>query len=394
MDTYFLLSILREKITNHLNQRQPLGYGLLNGAMGEVIALYAVDKQLENSLTKANEYLDGIINNIPYQPRQSTYCNGLTGVGIGLMLLNDFGFIDLDPQALDTYDRYLSQAMNEFIFDENYDLLHGATGVALYFAKRGSANSETAVNVIRNYVLSLTKILITERNTRGQLITWCKMPSMFTNEWRNISMAHGLAGIVNVLAQIYRSKIMTDDENEKIKGLIITLSSTIIAQRLDIKKYRSAYPSYYKNTSDTNTISRLAWCYGDLGIMASLAIAAQVLHDGQLHNAVQEIIPLETSRRIYADTYVNDACICHGASGIYTFFKHIASSCYTSEAVSNTEQFWRDFILNTPFDRLCYDPINRKYTPQFNILNGYAGIALALVDDKSLIDRILLYEPL
>ena len=39
----------------------------------------------------------------------STYCNGLAGIGIGLILLNEKDFIELEAEALNNFDAYLSK---------------------------------------------------------------------------------------------------------------------------------------------------------------------------------------------------------------------------------------------------------------------------------------------
>lgn len=87
----------------------------------------------------------------------STYCNGLAGIGIGLILLNEKDFIELEAEALNNFDAYLSRAMASFTAQGNFDLLHGATGIALYFTKRSDTAIETSREALTAYITSIKK---------------------------------------------------------------------------------------------------------------------------------------------------------------------------------------------------------------------------------------------
>lgn len=385
-----LLEYLRHNLTDHLTMHYH-DSALLGGSFGEIMALFMLNRQLAIPQDEAERYLDKTIEGLPFNKQIPTYCNGLAGMGIGLMLLNDYDLIDLDDTSLGSFDSYLFRLMETFMADGNYDLLHGATGIALYFVKRGTTATEISRNALTRYIQALDRNLVRENNDADGCI-WCKMKHDFSAEERNISMSHGLAGIVNVLAQIYASGLLPDNENKKTKEIIESLTATILKQRIDFVKYRSSFPSYYKSAEADSRFSRLAWCYGDIGILASLSMVADVLADKTLTSRIEPMVLAETSRRKFEHTYIRDACICHGASGIYAYFSHAAKQHTNNVAICDTSSYWENYILCIPREYLCYDPIAKEYNKQYSILSGYAGIALALLDDKTVINKLLLYE--
>ncbi len=386
-----LIEYLRYNLTDHLASMHYHDSALLGGSFGEIMAMFMLNRQLALPQDEVERYLDKTIEGLPFNKQFPTYCNGLAGMGIGLMLLNDYDLIDLDDTSLESFDSYLSMWIETFMTDGNYDLFHGATGIAMYFVKRSSTAPETSSNALTRYLSALDRDLVRENN-KPDGCTWCKMKHDFSAEERNISMSHGLAGIVNVLAQIYATGLLSDDNNKKTKGIIESLIATILKQRIDFAKYRSSFPSYYKSTEAASRFSRLAWCYGDIGILASLSMVADLLSDNALASRIEPMVMGETSRRKFEHTYIRDACICHGASGIYAYFSHASEQYPDNVAIRDASSYWENYILCIPREYLCYDPIAKEYNKQYSILSGYAGIALALIDDKTVINKLLLYE--
>lgn len=387
-----LLEYLRIELNRNLEERQEHVSGLLGGAFGETLALFMLNRQFGLPQDVAERFLDETLDEIHHNRLMPTYCNGLAGTGIGLMLLADNDFIELEAEALDDFDAYLSRAMAAFIAQGNFDLLHGATGIALYFAKRSDMARESAREALATYVNSLEKALVKTTDNDGAEYAWCRMKKDFSQEERNISMSHGLSGIANILAQIYARHILPATEDKKAKEMIEALTRTILAQRIDFTKYRSAFPSYYKAADEQSRFSRLAWCYGDIGILATLAIVAETTDNPSLAARIEPLVLAETTRRRTEHTYVRDACVCHGAAGIYAYFQHASRMSPGCAPLHAAAKYWKEYISALPTDRLCYDPISKTYNKQYSILNGYAGIALALLDDYSILDKLLLYE--
>lgn len=387
-----LLEYLRENIISNLGESHINENGLLGGAFGEVVALFLLNRQLGLPQNYAERFLDIILEDIHHNYLMPTYCNGLAGIGIGLMLLAENEYVELDADALNDFDAYLSRAIEVFSIQGNFDLLHGATGIALYFTKRSDTAIETSREALTAYITSIKKALVKTTGDDGTEYSWCRMKPDFSQEERNISMSHGLSGIVNVLAQIYVRHILPKTEEKKVKEMIEALTHTILAQRIKFTKYRSAFPSYYKSSDEHSRFSRLAWCYGDLGILATLAIIAETTGNSSLSARIEPMVLAETTRRRIEQTLVHDACVCHGAAGIYAYFRHASSRFSDCVALHDAERYWKDYILALPVDRLCYDPISKSYNKQYNILNGYAGIAMSLLDDNSVLDKLLLYE--
>jgi hypothetical protein len=67
---------------------------------------------------------------------------------------------------------------------------------------------------------------------------------------------------------------------------------------------------------------RLAWCYGDLGIAATVAVAAQGARRTDWRGTAHEIARA-AARRPPAASGVIDASLCHGAAGVAHLFNRL-----------------------------------------------------------------------
>src|SRR5699024_10935192 len=94
--------------------------------------------------------------------------------------------------------------------------------------------------------------------------------------------------------------------------------------------YHSNFPSYIQISNKEQIGSRLAWCYGDLGIGMALYITARHLNNTDIERKSIDILGSTISRRTQDITGVVDACFCHGTCGI----GHIYNRLYNYTNIS------------------------------------------------------------
>ena len=124
--------------------------------------------------------------------------------------------------------------------------------------------------------------------TDNQLIKW-KSEIFGTADERttvyNLSLSHGMASIVAILSKILARGINKEKTEKLLRGVI----NYILSNQFDIKNSLSYFPNSISLEGDKGPQSRLAWCYGDLGVSLALWNASKVLADNQLEQKVIEI---------------------------------------------------------------------------------------------------------
>lgn len=205
----------------------------------------------------------------------------------------------------------------------------------------------------------------------------------------NLSLSHGIMSIVALLCKIlekYSSNLETKEYSERIIRKSINY---ILSNEIDFEKYKSHFPNlsidYYNNKRLFG--SRLAWCYGDLGIAYTLLRAAIVLDDKILLNKSITIL-LDCAKRIsYIENNIFDPWFCHGTSGIAYIFKksfektniedfNISANFWLSETINMLSINYKDYIFDK-HPNLKKDFFkDKKYSN--SIIEGYTGIAMVL----------------
>ena len=98
----------------------------------------------------------------------------------------------------------------------------------------------------------------------------------------------------------------------------------VLSQQNDAKQVGSFFPNFLqKNAQTSASKSRLAWCYGDLGIALALWQAGDATGQTDWKEKGLEILLHATRRFTFEETNVFDAGICHGSAGIAMIFQRM-----------------------------------------------------------------------
>jgi lantibiotic biosynthesis protein len=156
-------------------------------------------------------------------------------------------------------------------------------------------------------------------------ITWRKGLAALSLEQRlefpdglhNLGIPHGVPGVVAFLARVCAGEAASGVARELLEGAVSWL--------LDQKAPCGA--SHFPYFSDprrgpVEAQSRLAWCYGDLGIAAVLLQAARAMRRADWETEALALAD-SAARRAPGRSGVEDGMICHGAAGIAHVFNRL-----------------------------------------------------------------------
>jgi class I lanthipeptide synthase len=356
----------------------------LMGGLGGITLFnfyYAKYKNDNEAYAKAYNEIVEIINVINSSTNYNNFSIGLAGIGWIIEHLSKNDFIDVNThELLGELDEFVSESMLQEINGGHYDYLHGALGIAQYLISRRKTNN------IYHYLKNLIDRLdsLSETDTNG--IKWKSIIDHKTSEMGyNISLSHGSSSIVILLSKFYKEEINKEKTKKMVEGAV----RYILGQKLKNKKFNSIYPSWSIESSKVQLDSRLAWCYGDLGISVALWHASQAFGRKDWEEEAINTLLHSAKRRDLKSTGVVDATLCHGTSGIALIFRRMYGIVGVEELKNASEYWFNETIkIATVNDGLAGYKSYRSEefggsTKEYGLLEGIAGIGLSLISAVS-----------
>jgi lantibiotic modifying enzyme len=277
-----------------------------------------------------------------------------------------------------------------------YDLISGLVGLGVYALER--LPRPTASTLLGMVVDRLGETA--EISAEGA--AWFTRPENLP-EWQrelyprgnyNLGVAHGLPAVVAVLAGAAAAGI------ERARPLLDDSARWLLARRQD-PSVGSCFGTSYAPW-EAPAPSRLAWCYGDPGIAASLLAAARAAREPAWEREALEIA-LDAIARPEEGSGIRDAGLCHGAAGLGHLFNRMYQTT-GEERLARAARFWFERALSyrQPGEGVAgfrswgtvgtnLNDFGWRSEPGF--LEGAAGIGLALLGAISNVepawDRVL-----
>lgn len=348
--------------------------GLLSGLMGETLFLYEYSQINPKYLETVEKNIDLIFESIENGNVYHTYCNGLSGICLGLEYI--LSRIDNDHQPFDfvspEIDDWLTDKLVESLEAKNWDFLHGGVGIGFYFLKKfnlGFKSAEKQLDILLNF--------LNEYSVNHNGLTIWK-----TDKDRvNISLSHGMTSIVLFLLELYNSEFKS---TINIENLIKESIQYILSQKIDPAIYNSYFPSTSLEENDNLVGSRLAWCYGDLGIALMLKKASLTFNNKVWNDKSNQILEYSTKRKNFSETLIVDAGICHGCSGVTLFFlkEYLLTN---NNLYQDAYKFWLTKTIDycnedyEHFSKVFYNTLSKEYETNTNLLEGTSGLGLTLI---------------
>jgi lantibiotic modifying enzyme len=278
----------------------------------------------------------------------------------------------------------------------HYDLISGLAGFGVYALER--LPRPGGRECLERVLARLSELAV--RQPEG--VTWRTGPHLLIERELesypegnfNVGVAHGVPGAIPILAQACAAGL---DARELLDGAV----AWVLAQKL-ADEGDSSFP-YTVAPGGERRPTRLAWCYGDLGIAVALLTAARVVgEEGWEREAVA--IGRKAARRRGEGTGVIDAGLCHGAAGDAHLFNRLFQATGEPD-FREAALYWIDraLELQKPGEGvggyrmwIVGDGEELDWRPDAGFLTGSAGVGLALLAAATPVepewDRVLLAD--
>lgn len=354
--------------------------GLASGNSGLILFLFYYYKLTQNpkAFDQANELLEKTFDIVSKDKIYPSLCDGIAGFGWLVEHLNQNEFIECDTDAvLVGVDEYVYQSLlTDFSNSNGYDLLHGAIGKGLYLLKRNDVDI-LRLEKMTNLILKLSESPYNDK------LRWTSLHHQTGQPISNLSLSHGIASIINFYSRLYKKEIAKENSKKILDDSISYLMQFECTNNL------SVFPNYITLDNVRPNASRLAWCYGDLGIGISLWQASQTLKSKELEDKSIEIFLHSEKRHDLKKNFVVDAGLCHGTAGI----AHIFNRMYRNTGVqqfNDAAGFWFGETLKMAKYNDGFAGYKVWRTPEYGglqndygFLEGIAGVGLALISAVS-----------
>jgi|SRR5579859_1700734 len=248
--------------------------------------------------------------------------SGLTSVGwtiehLSRMLVSGWEAEGKDADYLENLDKIIIVRLERGRWLAPYDLVAGLVGIGVYFLERLPRKAAArGLHLILGH-------LEQQAEYSDQGVTWFTPPELLPSHQRemcptgyyNLGTAHGVPAVAQFLGELVAASI----EAERAKVLLNALMSWLLAHR-----QRSGAVSRYSNwiaPGDTQAnLSRVAWCYGDLGIGGLLHHLALRLGREDWLEIAHSLLDGCLAR---TEDRVRDAGLCHGALGVAHIYNRV-----------------------------------------------------------------------
>jgi hypothetical protein len=178
-----------------------------------------------------------------------------------------------------------------------------------------------------------------------------------------LGVAHGTPGVIGLLAHALRLGVGTD----RTAAMLDETLRWLRAQE-DHTLAHSRFASFSGPSGDS---SRLAWCYGDLGIAAMLASAASVRKDQALEQWWRELVAQRLTQPERTWRLADDA-LCHGRAGVLHILQRLAGRGWNC---SGAEQVAASLV-----HRMGHGRPTPETPDAYGLIDGLAGIALVFAE--------------
>lgn len=346
-----------------------LGYSILYAKYGKYTGDQTyIDKALEEFENIYLNLSDGVSED------ETGIITGNGGIAWVFQYLVNQKLLEYDDDFFQFFDNLFIEKCNSIKKDKNYDLFYGLLSYGNYFLQRTKYN-----NANKKYLTEITTLLKSCRDEQG--IVWNDEFGYNKNEI-NLGMAHGLPSQVVFLCKSF-------EYTQNNHDLIFAKHTLDFILRFKGKKGGISYFPYVVNKNNLNIDpsdykSRLAWCYGDLGIAYALLYYWSVSGESFYKNEAIEILKHNATKKI-EDKYtgISDKCFCHGTSGVFYMF-HKISTFFGLTEFTETSEYWLNETLKNAdnlnsFKTLAYKNGKGIYVIDLGLIEGYVGIALSLL---------------
>jgi lantibiotic modifying enzyme len=335
----------------------------------------------EHHAGRARQLLDQAVEALAAAPTPPALYSGFTGVAWAVEHLDRLldgedeqeadGVADEDMG--EEIDRALLTALDRFSWTGDYDLMSGLAGFGVYALERFPR--PLAARCLEAVVDRLDESA--ERN--GQGVTWFRPPEVLSGAsqerapsgYYDLGVAHGVPGVIALLAAACRLGIRQYRARPLLDGAVRWLA------RQPLTGQRGAcYPARVGPGIEAKP-SRLAWCYGDPGIAATLLYAARAVGMKEWEEMALAIAA-HAAGAAPEDAGAQGPGLCHGALGL----AHLYNRVYQAGGgglFAEAARRWYRLGLEMLAPEKGGEDWRSVWASDAGFLTGAAGVGLALL---------------
>lgn len=361
------------------------GGSLSRGAIGAAILFgYLARATGDERALSISRHLQDVAGDLLAQSRiESGLYGGFIGIGWAASHLRDL----LEPGAEDPaseIDDAVCRILDQRVWKGPYDLINGLVGHGVYGLERleTGAGREILARVIGHLeCLALPK---------DEGLAWFT-PSWQLPQWQrdiaprgywNLGLAHGIPGVIALMGRA----IQADVEGAIARRLLDGGVAWMLARRNPEGAQGWFNSSLAEGETWVPNGSRVAWCYGDLGLASALLMASRDAGRKDWESEALQILR-EVAARPRETRGIRDACLCHGTSGNALIFLRLYhathENCFLKAAHDHLDWTMSFQDSKRPFGGFPTHHLDdnkqsaMKYIP--GLLEGNIGVALTLV---------------
>ena len=185
----------------------------------------------------------------------------------------------------------------------------------------------------------------------GDGIKWYSATRDYNNIEPNISFAHGASSIIAFLSKLKNKGI----QDSIIDDLLISSVNFVLSNEFIPGTYKSHFPAY------------------------SLETKYKIYHS-RLKNKSISIVESTFNRKTFMETFVADACLCHGSSGIALMYIRMFFETRKTVLLENACYWIREsleYMKNSEIDGFKFwSGREEKFVINYNLLDGLTGVGL------------------
>ena len=254
-------------------------------------------------------------------------------------------------------DEVLAGAARHGAARGHFDLVSGHCGIGAYALVRTDTGAARAIFAAAEQALRDTA------ESDGASCCWRAPPGVPAHAGYDLGVAHGMPGVIGLLAHALRLGIGTEHTTRLLEHSVRWLRA-----HEDLSLPHSRFASV---TSRPRESSRLAWCYGDLGIAAVLSVAAGASGEVALARWWRTL----AVRRIEqpaATWQLADDGLCHGRAGLLHLLRRLLARGLDSD---HARTIAADLEAALAQSVLAADDLG-----DYGLLEGWSGVVLALAE--------------
>lgn len=328
----------------------------------------------------AVERLEASIAGFAQSPFHPALFSGMTGAAWALAHLSDSSERG-DDEMFTMVDERIRRLLAAKSPMDEYDLINGLVGIGVYALERSP--SRLAAGFLERIVAILADRAVA---TQGG-VTW-RTPKARWQPWErerphalhaNLGVAHGVPGIIGLLAHAALQGVKTD----RCCSLLEEVVPWLLEQQLPASA--GGRFAYATGSPGEPTPSRLAWCYGELGIAPVLLAASAATGNDAWHQEAVEL-GLVAAARSLESSDVQDPGLCHGAAGAGHIFNRLYQATGHPVLLAASRRWFGEALAQWNmrpgiggFSALARGADGEaEWVDDAGLLEGAAGVALAL----------------